>query len=230
MASGFEFMAAARRERLACRLVSTGNAVPLTRSKTMTGRRLASCSSLTTTAVSSYAGSTSRETIWSSFARVRLIRSRKLRRSCAMGLLRSEILLQRADAVGHDVDELIDLGRADAEGRSETEHGAPRIDDGAALPGLAVQLGDVAAVQRAARSVGLDEVHAHHEAAPPHLADDGRAAHRRLQSVQEPRAHLLGVLDEVVLLHDPEIRQGRGACDGMGGVRVGVDVLLRAGR
>ncbi len=46
-------MARARRERLACRLVSTGNFVPFMRSQISTGRRRASRSSLTTSAVSS---------------------------------------------------------------------------------------------------------------------------------------------------------------------------------
>jgi hypothetical protein len=44
-------MATARRERLACRLVSTGNDVPFTRSQITTGRRRASRSSFTTRAV-----------------------------------------------------------------------------------------------------------------------------------------------------------------------------------
>ena len=51
MASGAAPMAVASRERLACRLVSTGKALPLTFSKRTTGRRRASFSSFTTRAV-----------------------------------------------------------------------------------------------------------------------------------------------------------------------------------
>src|SRR2546422_275297 len=58
VSSGGTFMAAASRGRLAWRLVRTGNFVPLTFSKSSTGRRFASRSSLTTSAVSSYRGST----------------------------------------------------------------------------------------------------------------------------------------------------------------------------
>ncbi len=51
MSSGAEPMESARRERLACRLVSTGNWVPFTRSQIRTGRLRPSRSSFTTSAV-----------------------------------------------------------------------------------------------------------------------------------------------------------------------------------
>jgi hypothetical protein len=53
MASGAQRMAAARRERLAWRLVSTEKRVPFTFSNRSTGRFFASRSSFTTMAVSS---------------------------------------------------------------------------------------------------------------------------------------------------------------------------------
>ena len=53
MSDGAAPMASASRERLAWRFVSTGNFVPRIRSQITTGRRLASRSSLTTSAVSS---------------------------------------------------------------------------------------------------------------------------------------------------------------------------------
>ena len=69
-------MASARRERLACKLVSTGKGVPFTRSQITTGRRRASRSSFTTSAVISKAGSISFETTSRSSGRLRLIRLR----------------------------------------------------------------------------------------------------------------------------------------------------------
>ena len=51
MSSGAEPIESASRERLACRLVSTGNWVPRTRSQMSTGRRRPSRSSFTTSAV-----------------------------------------------------------------------------------------------------------------------------------------------------------------------------------
>ena len=79
--SGPEPMASARRERLAWRLVSTGNFVPFMRSQISTGRRLPSRSSLTTSAVSSYAGSSSFEITTISSGLLRLSRSRYAGRS-----------------------------------------------------------------------------------------------------------------------------------------------------
>src|SRR5262249_8933928 len=84
MSSGVEPIPSARRARLACRFVRTGNSVPLTFSKSRTGRRLSSFSILTTNAVISKEGSISFETMTSSSGFLRLTRSRKLRRSCAM--------------------------------------------------------------------------------------------------------------------------------------------------
>jgi hypothetical protein len=45
-------------------------------------------------------------------------------------------------------------------------------------------------------------------------------------ALEQPRAHRLGVVDEVVLLHDLQIGQPGGAGHRMRRVRVGVDVLL----
>ena len=82
--SGVVPIAAARRARPAWRFVSTGKREPFTRSNRRTGRRPASRSSFTTSAVSSYAGSTSFETMRKSSGFRRLTKSRKLLRSCAM--------------------------------------------------------------------------------------------------------------------------------------------------
>src|SRR5215813_359812 len=84
MSSGAALIPAARRARLAWRLVRTGKGVPLTFSKRSTGRRLSSFSILTTNAVISKEGSISFETMTNSSGFLRLTRSRKLRRSCAM--------------------------------------------------------------------------------------------------------------------------------------------------
>src|SRR5262252_6477177 len=84
MSSGAALIPAARRARLACRFVRTGKGVPLTFSKRRTGRRLSSFSILTTNAVISKQGSISFETMTNSSGFLRLTRSRKLRRSCAM--------------------------------------------------------------------------------------------------------------------------------------------------
>src|SRR5689334_6226546 len=77
-------MAAARRLRLACRLVSTGNVVEVTFSKSRTGRRRPSFSSLATRPVISYLASMGLLTIWSSSGLRRLTRSRNDRRSWAI--------------------------------------------------------------------------------------------------------------------------------------------------
>src|SRR5262249_57289191 len=84
IASGGQLSATASRERLACTLVSTGNFVPLTCSKRRIGRLCRSFSSLTTSAVISYAGSTVREITCNASGVRRLTASRKPLRSWPM--------------------------------------------------------------------------------------------------------------------------------------------------
>src|SRR5690348_15181399 len=68
--------------------------------------------------------------------------------------------LQLADAVHHHADELVDLGRLDRQRRREPDDRAARVDDRPAVPGLAVDLRDLLAVERAPRSIRLDEIDA----------------------------------------------------------------------
>src|SRR5882724_7721050 len=113
-----------------------------------------------------------------------------------------ELGFEVADARGHDVHELIDFLARDAEGRREPHHLAARVDDRAPIPRLPVELGDLLLVERPARPVGLHELRAHQKPAPAYLADDPLLAHRLLEPLAEPRAHRLGVRDEIVLLHN----------------------------
>jgi hypothetical protein len=113
--------------------------------------------------------------------------------------------VQRFDASRDHADQLVDFLARDAERRRQPQHLTARVDDRPALPGLAVELGHLVRMQRTARAIGLHQLHAHHQTAAAHLADQTVLAHRLPQSLEQPRAHRLGVLDQVVLLHDLQI-------------------------
>src|SRR4029453_2675377 len=117
MSSGAAPIPAAKRARMAGKFVRTGKGVPLTFSKRSTGRRLSSFSILTTNAVISKEGSISFETMTYSSGFLRLTRSRKLRRSCAMSdpveaaaVVRQDLLLLLVAEVAAVAD-LVDRAR-----------------------------------------------------------------------------------------------------------------------
>src|SRR5262249_7635283 len=149
----------------------------------------------------------------------------RITRSNALGTKRSPLEID--DAVGDDADELIHLLASDTERGRQSEHRAPRVDDRPALPRLSVQLRDPLGIEGSARAIWLDEVDADHHASPAHLAYDRPFAHGRLEAVEQTGPHLLGVLDEIVLLHDLEVGERGRAGHGVRRIRVRVHVFLR---
>src|SRR5262249_52315528 len=144
----------------------------------------------------------------------------------AAPVLSDDLGFELADARGDDVHELIDLFARDAEGRREPYDLAAGIDDCAPVPRLAVEPGHLALVERPAGSVGLHPLGADQEATSAYLAPDPLLAEGLLEPVAETPAHGLGVLDQVILLHDLDVGERRRARDRMRRVRAGVHVLL----
>src|SRR5206468_11347423 len=103
--------------------------------------------------------------------------------------LARDLGFQLADARGDDVDKPVDLGGGDTEGRREAHDLAARVDDRAALPRLAVELGDFRGRERLARAVRRHQLRAHEQPAAAHLADDALARHRLSQPVQQALSH-----------------------------------------
>src|SRR5688572_4284721 len=94
------------------------------------------------------------------------------------GELPRELALQLLDARSHDVDQRVELLAGDAERRRQADDLAARVDDGAAIPRLAIDLRHLGAVERPAGAIRRDELGADHETAAAHLAHDATLADR----------------------------------------------------